>query len=130
MPFDSLPEIPRYDDAGCLLIKARALIVKHGWCQHTLFDDKVRLCAVGAISFAADGMNSVSGFATRSEAILRLAQTLPRGKLYMCCEEPRRAHYAQRHVTYWNDRKSRTKKQVLAKFDLAIANSRVFAGTP
>jgi hypothetical protein len=128
MPFDSLPldKAPvdtGYDVPGQILIKARALIAKHGWCQFALSND-MRLCAVGAINVAADAR---IGF---SEAVLRLAEVLPyklRNDDRAKERAPDRVRLAQIEVIYWNDTKSRRKAQVLAKFDRAIANSRVSA---
>src|SRR4051812_29815070 len=117
MPFDSLPE---YDKVDLLLLAARQCVEK-GWCQHTGHrNDHEQHCVLGAIDYVGSDLRITK------LAVHRFFESLPNlyhnGIFY-----DNGGNYAQ-VVAKWNDRKSRTKRQVLAQFDL-VTKTRAAAFT-
>ena len=86
-----------------VLVAARAALVEHGWCQRTLLAKDGRMCVDGAIRFAVSG-----------DAIHKYGSDLHRWAANRLCL------VIEDEVTTWNDRRRRTKRQVLAAFDKAI----------
>jgi hypothetical protein len=124
MPFDSLPvpeHFKEYDEVGQILLEARSLIETRGWCQHIPSDIDHRVCAYGAIKFASERLVSPLDSTLKNQAVMRFANTLPARKKIRWCSSPGiLLRIAKLRIIYWNDRKSRTKKQVMAKFDQAL----------
>jgi hypothetical protein len=113
MPFDNAP----VDEVDVILRVARGYI-EQGWCQGTEYKDDFKgreyFCVIGAVR-RASGMNE-NGFQYEKvklyqSALIELAKNVPgnTGKKYYedCLAE-------------WNDRKSRTRSQVLKLFDTTI----------
>lgn len=98
MPYDG----SRLNETTKTLIAARSL-VERGWCQN-----KMRLggdvCMVGAMHGASDAAWVLLGRAIGEEIAIGYTEDLA-------------------PIVDWNDTKGRTKKQVLAAFDRAIAAS-------
>jgi hypothetical protein len=102
------------DPVRDLLIKARGLLVDKGWCQGDYVKDGA-LCCLGAIGAACGGtaddpflkrriMRTVAQSDTYHAGYCRLADAIG-GDL----------------ISAWNDDNYRTKEEVLAAFDRAIA---------
>lgn len=91
-----------------ILKKARALIKKHGWVQEEYGNGSDGFCAAGAIMAAIDSPHGFSTAATE-EAYFVLEKAI--GRPAKGCG-----------LLVWNDRVRRTKEQVLAAFDKAIAS--------
>lgn len=104
MPFDG----SQLDDVTKLLIEGRGRI-ERGWCQGR-FEAPGAVCMLGAIRWNATWT---------PEAEARLPTTMAaRNRLSdaIGMRETDRAH-----IPYWNDAPGRTKDEVLAAFDKAIA---------
>lgn len=108
MPFDSLPELDNID----LLLRSARHYVEEGWCQHKLHEDNhSKHCVLGAIRQA----NGWKKNALYYDAVRRFVKTLPRLPVY-CVGDYVRA------ISLWNDRRSRTKQQVLKQFDKVLVS--------
>lgn len=89
--------------AGDLLATAKEQIERHGWTQFRTSDEHGRLCMMGGIGVAIQ-MRGQLGY---KDAILSLGRSMDVGTVYS--------------IPSWNDAPERTKEQVLAAFDCAIA---------
>jgi hypothetical protein len=127
MPFDSLPEpnLP-FDPVAALLAEARGLIANHGWCQRAMINE-TGVCTVGAIRIAVDRLAEPLDQRRRlyARAIARFAAALParcqrRFTMVFVGGKGLRRYSALGSIIMWNDRKSRTRRQVLAQFDKVV----------
>ena len=83
---------------------ARAAIVRYGWTQRYLGDERVGYCAIGAIHRVTDRVSRRRDAVDILRAVLGLD--------------------GKSTLANWNDVTGRTKRQVLAAFSRAIKNSR------
>ena len=86
------------------LVKAKAYMLKHGFCKNTLADRGGRVCALGAINGAIYGNpHSMEGGLDFSRTLVALESAV-----------------GVQDIPAWNNHPKRTKQQVLAGFDKAI----------
>jgi hypothetical protein len=78
------------------------VLERDGWCQHSLHDAMGRYCVLGASYAVAYEGDVASKAAIRYEAIMRLTRAV--GVL---------------DIGYWNDRRERTKDQVIKALKVA-----------
>ena len=96
-------------NATAILVEARELLVKGGWCQHAAFSGTGARCAIGAILsvspklLALEGHNANIGFRARDFLSKAVGNQV---------------------VGVWNDVQGRTLEEVLAAFDKAIELSK------
>lgn len=124
MPFDGTTFV-ELDEVTRVLKDARDIIEKGGWCRGQQRDERGRHCVIGAISVAirkdGDPPRAKVGFFSYQQhklyrkVIDRFVTTALKGGNVIVSEGT---------VTNWNDGIARSKKQVLAKFDKAIAEER------
>lgn len=99
---DHTPE--ELDEASKLLLRAAALIEKHGWCQNYLISPEGKLCFAGAMKVAAYGIP----FPSRPGAI--------QPTMEMAWDRFEKAVGVKwGRASKWNDEPGRTKDEVVAK---------------
>lgn len=99
-------EVKELDAVSNLLLKAAALIEKHGWCQNRLEDQQGRMCLRGAIGMAAAGnahfFHGGEWVGVAKEADQRVHNAISGGKAWEC-------------PGMWNNERGRTQEEVVAK---------------
>jgi hypothetical protein len=95
------------DPARDVLVEAKRLLIESGWCQGDYHKGDT-FCSVGAMSRSANrmlpaGVDLTSQFPPYRDAYIRLMKIVGGA------------------VSLWNDQPIRTKAEVLAAFDRAIA---------
>lgn len=97
-----------------VLIDAKALIQKHGWIQGSYGNSYIGYCASGAICSVAQA----AGWAAAAEAapVARAAASA------VARAAGPAAARAELDIVEYNDAQGRTKEEVLAVFDKAIAS--------
>jgi hypothetical protein len=112
MPFDGTTN-PTLET----LIRARQILAEDGWCQGVLWDDRGRVCAIGALirghdlPWQDDRRPILPALGALAEA-----NQLPPANEYGCSPEAQ----LQISVVKWNNAAGRTKEEVLDAFDRAI----------
>lgn len=124
MPFDSLPVVT--DEVTAALQLARSYI-ERGWCKGFMEDDssgQVNYCSIGAIRKATGAAEYQGSLDQNTRSVTLFWDAVDR----LCNVVDKQSHCdwqnADEAITKWNDQKSRTKAQVLAAFDKAIAKNR------
>lgn len=82
-----------------LLHLARCLIITHGWCKEELYDDRGRMCTIGAMSRAHSLLGQLYTPAY-DRAINDIVESLRERKVY-------------HGIAYWNDRMAKGKMDVV-----------------
>jgi hypothetical protein len=83
------------------------------WCQHTLWDDRGRVCLIGALRKSANIFVQWSVVTAKDEDF-RIA--------FNAVSDVLRSEYGQQEPTVWNDQLERTFPEVRAVLEKAKAN--------
>lgn len=99
--------------ASRVLLRAADLLEEHGWVQRQYGDDAVGFCLVGAIdrvTFYCQGDLGPSIWSEGPELITEIESRLCR---FVGPEDVEKASSARNALVLWNDRRERTKDQVV-----------------
>jgi hypothetical protein len=106
MDIEALPNLQRVlNDEVTELLEAGLAKVKKGWCQHDWIKINGDVCALGAIGYRYDSLDSDIIRRTARDVLLTLIQE-------------KRPGYFQ--VGDWNDAKTRTKQDVIELYERAV----------
>jgi hypothetical protein len=114
MPFDGTTN-PTLEN----LIRARQILAEDGWCQGVLWDDRGRVCAIGALLKGHD----LPWQDDRSQILPAVGVLVEANQLAPAVEHGYSPEaLLQISVVTWNNAEGRTKEEVLDAFDRAIGS--------
>lgn len=96
-----------------VLVRARDLLEQRGWCQGVAENTSGAHCAAGALQKVTRNPWEPGRYAAAYKALLAVLPQPPKLLVPIA--------YAAEPLTYYNDEPGRTKAEVLALFDAAIA---------
>jgi hypothetical protein len=114
----AMPEVPVRESEVVEVLKAARLRVTQGWCNSGPSDEKGGVCVIVAIGRQANGGISDGIGAKAYSYFVRAIQPPPKYRLFGWIKPEKQ------YAIEWNEAPGRTKAEVEAAFDRAIALAR------